>query len=455
MLENLFYRNDGSLKSVSPNYDSEEALWKDIVECFRCMDGHPERQTGINEEFAEAEHDNAHVAEHCFECPYGDDAGDAFITRLNRWINLSAVARAEVKSVFFDKSDYELGSSLHNRNNTLASNLKIARTTLSGWRDGTRDPAKRANDNTSRENIYKLCFLLGLRSKNTIREFFTSVINAEAFTRLTELECCIEHFTAIGTEGWLECSFEVVENKYNTECPDGFNDEEDTLSSSSIIRNKKLTYSEFSRAINSTNHMKADVEKTRSRIARLGRIVYLMLNTKEDKELPADWTIKNKKIITPIFCGRFRYSFVLDKNLRNSAMNDLKTIGAARNFPTSKILNDICDGEANEEKIRRMFIFLIFAATFLQPSKVLDKSFSLTETNPEAFLRAIQDRTGELIWEFLDDCECLLERSRLRKLDVSDGFDALLLYCCCTSAPLDTLRRRLGYVRDTSNKMSV
>ena len=454
MLKDLFYDNDGKLKSVGPDYESEEARWKQIVECFRCMDGRPAKRDDEEKD----EGDNACIAEHCLECPYGDEIGDAFITRLNRWINFSVAARDEVKKVFQGKTDKELGEYLKKRNNTLPPCEGIARPTISAWIDKGQDPSKRANDKASRDNIYKLSSLLGLFGRNTIKEFFTSVFNADAFTRLTVLECCIEHFA--GIEGWLDRSLAAAEfvtdpNAYAAN--KNADEEEDVLSAASVIRNRKLKESEFKKALASTNHMKVDVEKTRGRILKLSWIVWLILNTKEDSEIPENWTVKKKKIITPVFCGGARNDYIEDKAAHDAAMEELRSFGAGRNFPTAKILNTICDFDnadesdeasaPNEETIRRMLIFLTFASTFLKPSKYLDRDFREVYQDPIALASAIRDRTPELIADFLDDCDCLLERSRLRRLDVNDGFDALILYCCLTKDPMASLRRRLGYVK--------
>ena len=455
MLKDLFYDNDGKLKSVGPDYESEEALWHLIVECFCCMDGRPAKQDD-EEKKGKNDGNNACLDEHCSDCPYGDETGDAFITRLNRWINFSVAARDEVKKVFQGKTDKELGEYLKKRNNTLPPREGIARPTISAWIDKGQDPSKRANDKASRDNIYKLSSLLGLFSRNTIKEFFTSVFNADAFTRFTVLECCIEHFA--GIEGWLERSLEAAEfvtdpNAYAAN--KNADEEEDVLSAASVIRNRKLKESEFKKALASTNHMKVDVEKTRGRIVKLSWLVWLMLNAEEECELPEGWSPKNKKLITPIFCGGARDNYALDKKAHEAAMKELRSFGAGRNFPTPKILNAICDGEANEEKIRRMFILLIFAATFLKPSKYLDRDFLEVYQDPIALSSAVRDRTPELIADFLDDCDCLLERSRLRRLDVNDGFDALIIYCCLTKDPMGSLRRRLGYFKKVNNEVSV
>lgn len=452
MLEELFYNTNGSLKSVSSDYKAEEALWGSIVGCFRCMDGRPAKQD--DEEKEEKDNrNNAFIGEHCSDCPYGDETGDAFITRLNRWINISTAARDEVKKVFQGKTDKELGEYLKKRNNTLPPREGIARTTVIAWIDKGQDPSKRANDKASRDNIYKLSSLLGLFGKNTIKEFFTSVFNADAFTRLTVLECCIEHFA--GIEGWLDRSLvaaEFVSNPNAYEYNKTADEEEDTLSATSVIGNRKLKENEFKKALASTNRMKVDVEKTRGRIVKLSWLVWLMLNAVEEHELPKGWSPRNMRIITPMFCGGARDDYALDKKAHEAAMKELRSFGAGRNFPTPKILNAICDGEANEEKIRRMLVFLTFAATFLKPSKYLDRDFLEVYQDPIALSSAIRDRTPELIADFLDDCDCLLERSRLRKLDVNDGFDALILYCCLTKDPMASLRRRLGYIKKPDDK---
>lgn len=433
MLKDLFYNRYGQLVSIRAGTAEEDARWEAIVDCFLCRSGSPSP--------AESEA-SPRRSGFCANCPYYSAAGSDIISRLNSWIASSRLAEKEVDKVFWGKTDVELGAVLHRRNNTLPPECRIDRITLTSWRNASRDPSRRPNDKRSRGNVYRLCYLLGLRSVESVTEFFLRVIHAEAFTRLTELECCIEHFLLKHEREWLLHA--VKAEALMPELSEAFETDEndDEIGVFSAIENSELTEDEFTCALASYFAMKAGFIEARRTAEELGRSVWLKINNKTAEELPADWTIRNKKIIAPILKGTGSEN--ADGNVKASEVWDLAAIGAARNFPSAKILNRIASGSANEEMIRRTIVLLIFAEMFFDPLTSLAGSLVGSTDLPFVLSGSYRRTKEKLVNDFIFECNACLGRCALRALDINDGFDALMLFCLSTSNPIASLRRRLG-----------
>ena len=404
MLRDLFYNRNGRLMPIGPDTAAEEARWDAIVACFLC-------RGGIGQSDGPAVPKRR--GEHCRGCPCASKTAGGLLSRLNGWIGSSHLAAEETDAVFKKKSDADLGAALHRRNNTLPPECRIDRITLISWRNASRDPARRPNDQRSRENLYKLCYLIGLKSKRAIREFFTVVAGAEAFTRVNEFECCIEHFVEAQAPEWLRSAAEAAALVLQTSCAEPPDHDEDEISIASAIGNSELTADEFASVLASCARMKADVHEACAAVEGLSRSVWLRINSKKPYELPEGWTVKNKKIIAPLLTQQIGAEPAV-RDLKSGMPRDLAAIGASRNFPNARILNLILSGKANEEMIRRSLILLLFADVFMDPSR---------------------NAPGDIANGFAAQCSA--------GLDVNDGYDALILFCCCTADPMAALRRRL------------
>ena len=428
MLKDLFYNRYGQLILTRAGTAAEEARWEAIVGCFLCRCGSPDESEAVPRRSGP-----------CKNCPYRSGPAGDLISRVNAWIGSSRFAEEEVDRVFKGKTGVELGAVLHRRNNTLPTECRIDRITLISWRNASRDPSRRPNDKRSRSNVYKLCSLLGLRSKASVTEFFVSVVHAEAFTRLNELECCIEHFLNKHDRDWLLHA--VKTEALMLGLSEAIEADDDEISIVSAIENSDLTEDEFAGALASYSAMKAKMHEARQAAEKLGRSVWLRINNKTADELPADWTIKNKKIISPILRGNG--SEDAEGSIKASEVWDLAAIGAARNFPSARILNRIASGSANEEMIRRAIVLLSFAEAFFDPLTSLADSFVGSTDLPFVLSGSYSRSKEKLVNDFISECNNCLERCALRALDVSDGFDALILFCLSTSNPIASLRRRL------------
>ncbi len=402
MIESYFYNSGGFIIPVLDN--SFVKRWDAIEYCLLCQSGdRPKHGPPVCD-----------IPNNCAGCTFTSLSEQGLFDRLNHWI-LRCGPFCEVNEQYRNKSTPALGRILFCNNQYVQdASLQIDRLTIRGWCKNTRDPLNRRNDESSRENIYRLSFLLGLYSNNSINDLFVWVLHGLAFTKANSFECCVEHYAVRKDRSWLPHAIEINDMILAGNCADNEaedDDDEEFIQIVSAIGNTCINDAEFVSIMKKANgeyHAEA-----RSIIENLGRKAWLYINNCKKDQLPAEWTLKNKKIIGQIIGRAAKWKNDSKKMLSAERRKEIKIMGVVRNFPSAGILNSICSGEANGEETRRMLIFL---ALYVFDCETRTKSFP-------------------------DYCNEFLDRAGFSHLDVNDGYDAMMVFCGSTLMPAESLRR--------------
>ncbi len=420
MLNDLLYkgRNRRHLNIVGE--EAETTLWRDVVNCIKCAHGTGDQ---INRPFCVG----------CVQCGNNDAS---FITALNGWVNAFYRKGGAIKQSLVGKKDVESfyrALKLLNSNN---GSYTIDHATLYSWQDGVngfRDPRKKPNDPKPRQNFYKLCGIMGLQKYEEISDFFAGMIKTDAFARMCPFECIAEHFVLMKRNDWLEKTvntFEKYEDKFKhyVEAEDG---DEDDVAIGAIIGNSNISDSELVTALVVKYKAQQSVlDRVDSQITPLIRLAWTKLNEIDEGDASSE---------DPDFSELFRW--ILNRygdddgaiSEVNAAKNeDLKAIGASRNFPSVRLLRKIYSGKANTEHIRKMIMLLVFAAQYgndVMPASIAD------EYNVQ--------RRERRAYNLIISCDDTFRKLGCHAFSSADGYDVFILYCCLTHYPIDSFRRIL------------
>ena len=412
MLNDLLYkgRNRRHLNIVGE--EAETTLWRDVVNCIKCAHGTGDQ---INRLFCVG----------CVQCGNNDAWVNAFY-RKGGAIKQSLVGKKDVESFY-------RALKLLNSNN---GSYTIDHATLYSWQDGVngfRDPRKKPNDPKPRQNFYKLCGIMGLQKYEEISDFFAGMIKTDAFARMCPFECIAEHFVLMKRNDWLEKTvntFEKYEDKFKhyVEAEDG---DEDDVAIGAIIGNSNISDSELVTALVVKYKAQQSVlDRVDSQITPLIRLAWTKLNEIDEGDASSE---------DPDFSELFRW--ILNRygdddgaiSEVNAAKNeDLKAIGASRNFPSVRLLRKIYSGKANTEHIRKMIMLLVFAAQYgndVMPASIAD------EYNVQ--------RRERRAYNLIISCDDTFRKLGCHAFSSADGYDVFILYCCLTHYPIDSFRRIL------------
>lgn len=399
-LQSLMFNENGNIKLVGTglNYESANSLWERVVACIKCSKG----GENIGETI-------------CNGCLYLDSNNDLFIPCVNRWLNAHPELRNEIgpdlSRSFLGKTDKALWLCIYSLSQSLDSLHAIHHSTLDKWKvDGERsgDPRKNLNDPKPRLNMYKLCAILGLKSKESISSFFAEACGVKAFSqsgKLNRFEFCAEHYCEQAADDWFGLAIAMerkIEMKMkekgveevNVDYPDY------VVSTTSLTENQYVTDDDFINGYFISQQHRAIT----------AREIILELR---DYYAGIDEIEENQAI-----------SHLLGPNTKSAnSIPELKEIEASRNFPTTKILRAIINGDANEDKIRRMIILLSFAC-----ADSTDNDGAAPEHRRNNYAA------------FKKECNERLAETGNHLLTVSDGFDAFIIFCWCTIHPQSSMR---------------
>lgn len=313
-----------------------------------------------------------------------------------------------------------LTGSLIERGKRYGEDPLINENTANSWYDTARDPRRKANDPNPRENLYKICFLANLNTREDIGRFFGETSGIDAFARLTTLERCIERRVRQTEEGaipegkWFTLAAEDAKKvKEKLEQIDSaVSNGKLVLNRSSLIENALLKDEEFANAYALYEEADSCFETACARVEALANVLWKKYDDRGRK-------LKNSELIDRIFNENVsRGQELLRPEL--GKVEEFRKVGAGRNFPTGKLLGFCRNRTANPEQIRRMLILLVFALNFGPDYDRYD-----SEGAADAFCR---EANGELA------------AVGLRKLNTFDGYDVLILTSCMSPEPLTALR---------------
>lgn len=398
-VQRLMFNENGSIKLVGTglDYESANGLWERVVACLKCSKG--------GESISEAI---------CNGCSYCDGSNALFIPCANKWLNAHPELRGEIaphlSKALFGKTDKVLWQRIKNLSQGLDSFHSIDHSTMDKWKiDGKRtaDPRKNLNDPKPRLNMYRLCAIMGLKSKESISSFFAEVCGVKAFSqsgKLSRFEFCAEHFCEQAADDWFGLAI-TMDQKIEKKLRENGMEEvsaaytDDVVSTTSFTENQYLTDDDFINGYISSQQNKALT--AREKVLEL-RSYYAGMEE-----------ISENQVVSHILGS--------DK-MRANTVPELKEIGASRNFPTTKILRAIINGKANEDQIRRMIVFL---------------SFARVETAYKGETASARRNTYSM---FKTECNKMLEEIGYHILTVTDGFDAFIVFCWSTVRPRSSLR---------------